>query len=215
MRPVPAASRGVQTRSIDVRRRILDAAVEVLGEHGYAGATTLRIQERAGISRGRLLHHYPSRDALLIAASHELASRRIAELSSTVTWPEELGARIDAAVDTMATCFLQGGYFWAATELWLASRNHAELRAQLAPLERDLGREIRRATDGYFGPELASHPGFHDLRQVIFTSLRGMALSRAFDPREEPVQRHLARLKRLARRVLLDDDSDDRHDHQE
>lgn len=197
------STRAVQSRSIDVRRRILEAAVDVLVEHGYAGATTLRIQDRAGVTRGRLLHHYPSRDDLLIAASHQLASRRIAELASDTTWPADPGERIDAAVETLATCFTQGGYFWAATELWLAARNHEELRTQLLPLERELAREVRRAADGYFGEELAAHPEFRDLREVIFTSLRGMALSRSFDPREEPIQRHIARLQRLARSVLL------------
>ena len=37
-------ARAVQTRTIDVQRRILDAAVEVMLEHGYSGASTVRIQ---------------------------------------------------------------------------------------------------------------------------------------------------------------------------
>ena len=47
-------ARAVQTRTLDVQRRILDAAVEVLLEQGYGGATTVQIQERAGVSRGPL-----------------------------------------------------------------------------------------------------------------------------------------------------------------
>lgn len=195
-------SRAVQTRTIDVQRRILDAAVEVMLEHGYSGASTVRIQERAGVSRGRLLHHFPSRDALLIAASHHLARARVGELPSEHSWPTDPGERIDAVVDTMAATFTQG-YFWAATELWIAARTHEELRDALLPGEREIARAVRLAMDSFFGEELTARPGYEGLREVLFTSLRGMALTTSFDPRDEPTRRHVERLKQLARTVLL------------
>ena len=64
-------------RTATSRARILDAAVACLVESGYRGATTLRIQARAGVSRGRLLHHFPSRDELLVAASRHLTVQRL------------------------------------------------------------------------------------------------------------------------------------------
>lgn len=195
-------SRAVQTRTIDVQRRILDAAVEVMLEHGYSGASTVRIQERAGVSRGRLLHHFPSRDALLIAASQHLARARVGELPSEHSWPTDPGERIDAVVDTMAATFTQG-YFWAATELWIAARTHEDLRDALLPGEREIARAVRVAMDSFFGTELCARPGYEGLREVLFTSLRGMALTTSFDPRDEPTRRHVERLKQLARTVLL------------
>lgn len=194
--------RAIQSRTIDVQRRILDAAVEVLLEHGYAGASTLRIQERAEVSRGRLLHHFPSRDDLLIAATQHLARARVGDFPSGHTWPEDLGERIDKVIDLMAATFTQG-YFWAATELWVAARTHPEIRGALLPGEQDIARAVRLAMDGFFGPELSARDGYDDLREVLFTSLRGMALTTTFDPREEPTLRHVERLKRLARRALL------------
>lgn len=195
-------SRAVQSRTIDVRRRILDAAVEVMLEHGYSGASTVRIQTRAGVSRGRLLHHFPSRDALLIAASQHLARARVGELPSGHTWPTDPGERIDAVVETMAGTFSQG-YFWVATELWVAARTHAELRDALLPGEREIARAVRVAMDSFFGEELTARPGYEGVRDVLFTSLRGMALTTSFDPREEPTRRHVERLKQLARTALL------------
>lgn len=195
-------ARATQSRTVDVQRRILDAAVEVMLEHGYSGASTVRIQERAGVSRGRLLHHFPSRDALLIAASQHLAKARVGELPADHSWPDDLGERIDAVVDTMAGTFTQG-YFWAATELWIAARTHADLRDALLPGEREIARAVRVAMDSFFGEELAARPGYDGLREVLFTSLRGMALTTSFDPREEPTRRHVERLKQLARTVLL------------
>lgn len=195
-------ARAIQTRTIDVRRRILDAAVEVMLEFGYSGSSTVRIQERAGVSRGRLLHHFPSRDALLIAASQHLARARIGELPSDHHWPADPADRIDAVVDVMARTFTQP-YFWAATELWIAARTHEDLREALLPGERDIARAVRAAVDSFFGEDLAVRPGYEGLREVLFTSLRGMALTTSFDPREEPTRRHVERLKQLARQVLL------------
>ncbi|MBS46144.1 MAG: TetR family transcriptional regulator [Nocardioides sp.] len=194
--------RAVQARTVDVRRRILDAAVEVLLEAGYAGASTVRIQERAGVSRGRLLHHFPSRDDLLVAAVHHLARARITALGDRTQWPEEPGERIDAAVEAVAVPFTLA-FFWATTELWTAARTHAELRAALLPAEREIAQVIREIVDASFGPDLCAHPGYADLREVVFTSLRGMALTTAFDDRPEPTARHLERVRRVARAVLL------------
>ncbi|WP_231610261.1 TetR family transcriptional regulator, partial [Rhodococcus sp. CX] len=43
--------RAEQERSRATRTTILDAAVEVLVAHGYSRATTVRIQQAAGVSR--------------------------------------------------------------------------------------------------------------------------------------------------------------------
>src|SRR4051812_49714822 len=67
-------------RSADSRLLILDAAVACLVEDGYAGASTLAVQARAGVSRGRLLHHFPSRAELLVAAAQYLAGSSLAAL---------------------------------------------------------------------------------------------------------------------------------------
>lgn len=200
-----SGGRVVQARSLDTRRRIVDAAVEILLEHGYAGASTVRIQQRAGVSRGRLLHHFGSRDHLLVAAAHRLAMGRIGVLPLDHVWPNDPGERIDAVIDTVAATFEQE-YFWAVTELWVAARTNAALKAALLAGEQELAREIRSGMRLLFGPDLASHPDYVAVTAVIFTSLRGMALTRAFDRREGPSRRHVGHVKRVARRALIDVD---------
>src|SRR5881409_4010386 len=90
---------------------ILDAAVELLVERGYSGTTTVAIQERAGVSRGRLLHHFSSRDALLVAAAQHLADEQIIAME---LWFGRLddsapggGARIDRAIAWLWDTFRQ------------------------------------------------------------------------------------------------------------
>lgn len=193
---------GVAARTSAVRARILDAAVTALIDHGYAGATTLRIQAIAGVSRGRLLHHYPSREQLLVAAVAHLATARIHALSREISLPDDLGARSDVAVATMWTTYRQP-HFWAASELWLAARTDDALAEALLPAERAVQREVLAETRGLFGPVLVARERFEDLVRVLNTSMRGAALAYAFVREREHADEPLLESWRvLSRREL-------------
>jgi AcrR family transcriptional regulator len=184
---------------------ILDAAVRALVEHGYSGTTTVTIQELAGVSRGRLLHHFPSRDALLVAAAQHLANERINEMERWFEQAPDRGAdggdRVDHAVSLLWRTFRQP-YFWAAMELWAAARTNDGLRAELATGEHRIGRAIRQVIATMFGPVHSSHPAFGEVRELLFTSMRGVALSYAIDDRDPDTDPHLALWQRTARRML-------------
>lgn len=63
-----SATRRTQAeRSGETRRRILDAAVQLLGERGYAGLRTADVAAAAGVSKGAQTHHFPSKDELVVA----------------------------------------------------------------------------------------------------------------------------------------------------
>ncbi len=201
---IPAPRGRREERTATSRARILDAAVACLVESGYAGATTLRIQARAGVSRGRLLHHFPSRDALLVAASRHLATERLRAtavrmggLSRGLTG----GERLDRAVELMWQTFSEP-HFWAAVELWTAARTNPELRRALLPEEREVGAAIRAGADAFYGPVLVAHPRYPQVRDLILTSMRGVGLTYAFDPRDPGTDPHLPLWKDLARTLL-------------
>jgi AcrR family transcriptional regulator len=63
-----AERRTQAVRTEQMRRRILDAAVKLLGEKGYAGLRTAEVAAAAGVSRGAQTHHFPTKDALVLAA---------------------------------------------------------------------------------------------------------------------------------------------------
>ena len=48
-----------------VRERLLDSAEAVLAEHGSQGLTLAAVAARAGVSKGGLLYHFASKDALI------------------------------------------------------------------------------------------------------------------------------------------------------
>ena len=193
--PTVSAALPVQQRAWDTRERILAAALTCLAEDGYAATTTSRIQERAGVSRGSLLHQFPSRDDLLIAAVHHLADQRASELAD----PGPLG--LDAAVNQLWSTF-HGPLFRAAVQLWVGAEHNEPLRTALTPRERELGRRIRASVGALFGPERAAHPDFGELVGLLVSSMRGVALTYAFDPRDPRRDPSLPGWRRLAHRYL-------------
>lgn len=188
----------VQQRAWDTRSRILEAAVACLAEEGYTASTTSRVQARAGVSRGSLLHQFPSKDDLLVAAVQHLAAARTSDLDGQ---PERTVGDVDASVEALWDT-LHGPLFSATLELWVAAKNNPGLAVVLAPRERELGRTIRAAIAEMFGPDLAAREGFDDLVSLLLTSMRGVALTYTFEQRDHRHDPNLATWKRLAHRYL-------------
>ena len=63
-----------QVRSEATRRKILDAAVEVFNEVGFAAADRGAIIERTGMTKGAFYHHFDSMESLASAIIEDGAS---------------------------------------------------------------------------------------------------------------------------------------------
>lgn len=49
---------------------IVDAATRVFAEHGYRSGTVQMIAKEAGLSQAGLIHHFPTKEAILMAVLH-------------------------------------------------------------------------------------------------------------------------------------------------
>jgi AcrR family transcriptional regulator len=79
------AQRGAYAPGRLRREEILRAAGDVFAEHGYRGASLALIAERVGMSTPGLLHHFPTKEHLLVdllALRHEQDSERVTKLST-------------------------------------------------------------------------------------------------------------------------------------
>jgi AcrR family transcriptional regulator len=68
-----------QQRSLDTRERLVEAALQEFATHGFEGATTREIAQRAGVALAALPYHFTTKEALWRAA----ADRIFALLSDT------------------------------------------------------------------------------------------------------------------------------------
>ncbi|MFC0676187.1 TetR/AcrR family transcriptional regulator [Brachybacterium hainanense] len=57
------------------REEILDSAATLFAEHGYFGASLRDISQRVGVSHPGMLHHFPTKDALLSAVIDRLENQ--------------------------------------------------------------------------------------------------------------------------------------------
>lgn len=160
------APRTQQQRRDGTRRALLDATVESLIEVGFARTTTLEVQRRADASRGALLHHFPSKTELLVAAVDHLAEMRAAELKVLAAGLPDGRSRTDAVLDLLWQCF-SGTFFQVAMELRTAARTDHELRPVLVAAERSLRDRIVAQARKLFGKDVSDHPGLE--RAIDFT----------------------------------------------
>jgi AcrR family transcriptional regulator len=183
-------------RTAATRGRLLDAALDVLAEQGYAATTTVEVAKRAGVSRGAQLHHFPTKAELLAAAVEHLYARRRAEYRAAVAAMPDGVDRIDSSVDLLWSMF--SGPTWL--ELQVAARTDPELRALVDELhapafEEELAifHEVMPLPD----PELE--------RQALtftFTVMDGLALQQLCAGNHADVALVLETLKGLARLAL-------------
>jgi AcrR family transcriptional regulator len=179
---------------------ILNATIECLIEEGYANTTTTKVVERAGVSRGAQVHHFPTKASLVAAAVSYLADLRAEEIAAELAELPGGKKRLAAALDLLWHVH-QGPLFAAAIELWVAARTDSELRAELVPVERRLTERILTEGREFFG-ELAPVNGLVPLTAVILNAVRGLAMNvLLFDVSAEDAERrwrqtraHLMRL---------------------
>jgi AcrR family transcriptional regulator len=58
-------TRGAYAKSALIKRHILESCVPAIVEHGLRGVTMAEVARRAGISHSGLLHHFPTKEALI------------------------------------------------------------------------------------------------------------------------------------------------------
>ena len=114
----------------DRRRAILDAAVSVVVERGYASARVSDIAKRAGTSTGTVHYYFPTKvdvlDAALQHASERSHDRHRAELVVLTEPREQLLRLIDLQIPDADVADE-----WAIwLEFWNEARRREELRAR-------------------------------------------------------------------------------------
>ena len=161
-------------RLVETRARLLDAVLVTLAERGYAGTSTTEVAQHSGLTRGAQLHHFGTKDQMMIAAVEHLADRtRAVDVEAALATIPGGPERIHAALGIMSQLFT-GVLPQAYVELWVASRSHRELVDALRASE-TVARDAVRAL---FGHELLAHarPEFDALIDLALYALRGMAL---------------------------------------
>jgi AcrR family transcriptional regulator len=175
---MPATRRTQQERSAATRARLLEAAYECLLDGGYAATTVGHVQQRAGVARGTLLHHFPTRGALMAGVVEDIVERRLQVL--TVGTEDGPGPSSWDDIVELIWHELQSPPFAAALELWVAARTDADLREALLPLQERIFSTVHGSVTRLAG---ADHPRAPMLVQFTIDLLTGSHLAGILQPR--------------------------------
>lgn len=183
-------------RSAATRQALIEAAVQRLIGHGYAGATVRNIARECGVSPGAVQYHFKSKEDIAIAAlTHifEEVSRRLAAIDPRETAIEERARRI---VDTLWE-FYGGPRYVAASEILMGTRQQAVLHKRVRACRLTLAIAYREMWDRLMGDTLLDPDERRHLLQFIIATLRGLALLRLHERDALLFDPHLARLRGL------------------
>lgn len=153
-------------RTAAMRTRLLNATIECLVTYGYAGTTTPRIAEAAGVTRGAQVHHFRSKEDLVVAAVEHLAQQRIhaAIRQGSGVWdnPDPVAAVLEFLWDSH-----QGDMFVATIELWVAARTDDVLAREVARVEPMVNSTLITA----LAQLLPDHAARKQVRNALFTAM--------------------------------------------
>ncbi|MDG5978200.1 TetR family transcriptional regulator [Hydrogenophaga taeniospiralis CCUG 15921] len=171
----------------------------LLVEQGSARTTTLQVQQRADVSRGALLHHFPTHAALLSATVEELVRRNERAVQDSLAKLEGTQDATERAIRVLAVASTRPAYL-AELELWAVARTDAELRAALLQAERTARKESERVLSSLFAAT-SDRPANATVMALTNEFVRGLALSSVL---RSPVRRQqlLAQWIRAARILL-------------
>lgn len=176
---VTQSTRGRLTRAQQraaTRQSIIDATIECLVQEGYASLTTRRIADSAGIAQSTVMHHFETREALLVEAVTQVALRLADRALDRIDFaalrtPEHREAVLDAAWLEFTSA-----QALAAAQLWAAVWNEPELAPVLRQLEERLT-EIIVNTARALVPELADDSRLAALIDAAVSLIRGLVLA--------------------------------------
>jgi AcrR family transcriptional regulator len=165
------------------RRALIDATADCLVEEGYAGLTTRGVAQRAGVAQSTLMHHFETREALLVEAVSALALGLAEDALDQIDLAALHQPKHSEAVLDQAWREFTSPQALAAAQLWIAAWSEPELAATLRDLERRIS-SILGATAVTLFPEHHEDPRFPALIDASVSLIRGLVMAIPISGRE-------------------------------
>ena len=188
---------GDSPKSLRTRARILDTAMRLFAEIGYHPASNAVIAEHADLTRGAMLYHFATREALLDAVIPHIQAAR-ARLFEAAAGAMPAGQdRTDHAIESYWR-LLHETAFVAFAELEAAARTDAPLRERLRSAQAAFDRnQVGEHITGLV--QAGDAPRFQASRDLARFVLEGLARAHLADAPDARTERLLAVVKRAAR----------------
>jgi AcrR family transcriptional regulator len=182
-------------RTLETRRRILDAAVGVLRRKGYAHFRTADVAKAAGVSRGAQLHHFATKEKLIYAivkhVFHTVLETSRARASALKDGDDPLEHAI-----TDAREFFFSTAFFISLDI-ATSINSQRFRSKLMIMVRDARLPAEQAWRQALMARGMPEPIADDVLWLTFGLVRGLAVRMLWQNEPDRFDRLLALWRRI------------------
>lgn len=152
---------------MEIRERILGAALDCYTELGYDRTTIALIRERSGVSNGGLFHHFPNKEAIA-AALYRDAMRSVQQgyWAALKERPATLRDAVAGIVGKLLA-WIESNQQWAR---FLYAQGHLDWSTDAAGELRTINRDLARAYRQWLGPFITNGQ-VRDLPMVVMVAV--------------------------------------------
>ncbi len=188
---------GDSPKSLRTRARILDTAMRLFAENGYHPASNAVIAEASGLTRGAMLYHFSSREALLDSVIPHIQAARVHLFEQAAADMAPGSELSDHAIDSYWR-LLHEPPFIAFAELEAAARTDAPLRERLQGAQSAFDRnQVGEHMAGMV--QAGDAPRFQASRDLARFALEGLSRAHLAYGTDARTERLLSVVKRAAR----------------
>ena len=128
--PQQAPRRTQAERSEATRNLLLEAAVKLIRRNGFGGLRTVEVADEAGVSRGALMHHFPSKHELVVGVLTYINEVTYTRSTRRAQVARHDGADPIAGVMKDAHEFFFGDYFFLELAIAMSDDSTRRLRRE-------------------------------------------------------------------------------------
>ncbi len=172
-----------EERSNATKAKILEVALECFLKSGLLATSTVDIAKAAGISRGALQHHYPTRNILLSAVLRHLLDKLIVDVRAMAKGITNGEVDADKFLDELWVQ-ISGSLFRITMEYLNAARTDPEIAAVLTPIAKEFNDTLDEIWGTLMLQETCSAYEKRLALNATFCMMRGMASQSVW--RDEP-----------------------------
>lgn len=195
----PRVRRTQEERTAQTRQALIEAAIASIGDHGYTGASTTLIAQRAGVSRGAMLHHFATRAALMAQVVRHVFNNEMAEYEATrvrtgmgdnlFDWPSLLWSVLSRPPGM------------AVLEILQATRSDPELAELVVPMQEEVEHSALTVMRGAFGGDEALA---RTVMRLMVWSVRGLSIADRYLPHRAETEDAILLLGEMMRLAVPD-----------
>jgi len=175
-----------EERRTATRRALLTAAIACLDESGYGATTTVAVSARAGVSRGAMLHHFPSKADLMLAVVEYVMDLNHRFFMEGLDAIEDAWDRYAALPDLRWQSAMQP-HGTALIEIMVGARSDEAVRERYPEFQERLSaKQGKRLAERAAEAGLTVTPQDRAVSRAIVLAIRGLAIEKQLNPDLDP-----------------------------